>query len=92
MSAIGLLSVVEKEEAATAFESVAAHATHTGSLLGVKFAADKTTISIGLLNKTIQMNPYVLAIAGALAFVAVLGTMARAAEEANKALIEQNNV
>ena len=89
-TALGLMMVMEKAQAAAELEAATHTYFHIGALSALKLASGKATIAISFLNKTILLNPFVAAAAGILAFAAGLGIVASRAQEAAKTTIKEN--
>jgi hypothetical protein len=87
---LGLVETMTNAEAVAAGYSTSAEAAHAVSLRMVDGAAGAATIKIQLLNTTIMLNPFVAVAAAAIAFATALGAVAKAAEEARKASLENS--
>lgn len=88
MTAMKLMEVTTYENSAAAAAAITANGAHAVSLGAVGVAASKAGLQIQFFNKTLSFNKFALLIAGAVAAVAAIGAFIKAADEANKKLIE----
>ena len=88
MTAMKLMEVATYKNSAAAAAAITANGAHAVSLGAVGVAASKAGLQIQFLNTTLSFNPFALLIAGAVAAVTAIGAFIKAADEANKKLIE----
>ena len=86
-----LLTASKAEDAAASAADAAANAVETGAITATGAAATKTTFSLQALKTALLTNPITAAIVAFTALAGVLGMVAKAAEEARKAQIQENN-
>ena len=87
-TALGLMKTMTTAEAVAAGISTSAEAAHAVSIGLVESASGAAAIKVQLLNGTLMLNPYVAVAAGVIALVTAIGSLIKAADEANKKLIE----
>lgn len=87
-TALGLMKTMTTAEAVAAGISTSAEAAHAVSIGLVETASGAAAIKVQLLNHTLMLNPYVAVAAGVIALVTAIGSLIKAADEANKKLIE----
>lgn len=87
-TALGLMKTMTTAEAVAAGISTSAEAAHAVSIGLVETASGAAAIKVQLLNTTLMLNPFVAVAAGVIALVTAIGSLIKAADEANKKLIE----
>ena len=87
-TALGLMKTMTTAEAVAAGISTSAEAAHAVSIGLVESASGAAAIKVQLLNTTLMLNPFVAVAAGVIALVTAIGSLIKAADEANKKLIE----
>lgn len=87
-TALGLMKTMTTAEAVAAGISTSAEAAHAVSIGLVETASGAAAIKVQLLNTTLMLNPFVAVAAGVIALVTAIGSLVKAADEANKKLIE----
>lgn len=90
-NALGVMNFAMGKEATDAFAATAANAAHSGSILGVKWAADGATLSLSAFNVALEVTPAGLAITAIGAIAAALIGVTSYYEAANEEAIEFNN-
>ena len=86
-----LLTASKAEDAAASAADAAANAIETGAITATGAAAAKATVLLNGLKAALLDNPITAAIVAFTVLVGVLGAVAKAAEEARKAQIQENN-
>ena len=90
-TALGLMKVVTTEEAIAAGISTTAQAAHAISIGMVGTASGAAAIKIQLLNKTLLLNPFILAAAAVIGLVAAYDKLTLSTKQAEQALSNFNN-
>jgi len=88
MTAMKLMEVETYKNSAAAAAAITKNNAHAVSLGKVGVAASEAGLQIQFFNKTLSFNQFALLIAGAVAAVTAIGAFIKAADEANKKLIE----
>ena len=88
---LNLFSISKIGEASATAAATTGEAAHAAALGVVTREANKSMISIKLLNREIMFNPFAAAVAGVLALVTALAALTSAYEKANQAAIENDN-
>ena len=89
--ALGLMKVATTEEQIAAIKATTTEIAHAGAISLVETASGAAAVKVQLLNKTLLLNPFILAAAAVMGLVAAYDKFTMSAKQAEQALSNFNN-